>query len=128
MSAPESGMERFRLEVGHDQGVTPSNIVGAIANEADLSSKYIGRINIFDQFSTVDLPDGMPKETFQMLKKVYVGGNQLKISKHDGHNDRHAAPQRAPKPAPRRSKKKPTKRAHVEGFEFGTAAGATDRN
>jgi ATP-dependent RNA helicase DeaD len=66
--------------VGHDHQVKPGNIVGAIANEADIESKYIGRINIFDDYSTVDLPEGMPKELLYTLKKVWVAGQQLKIS------------------------------------------------
>jgi ATP-dependent RNA helicase DeaD len=79
-SAIDEGMERFRIEVGHNHQVKPGNIVGAIANEADIESKYIGRIDIFDDYSTVDLPEGMPKELLYTLKKVWVAGQQLKIS------------------------------------------------
>lgn len=59
----------------------PGNIVGAIANEAGIESQYIGRINIYDDYSLVDLPEGMPKEIFNELKKVWVVGQQLKISR-----------------------------------------------
>lgn len=84
-SAPlEAGMERFRIEVGHDHGVKPGNIVGAIANEAELDSKYIGRVDILDTYSLVDLPEGMPKEVFRHLKKTWVSGQQLKISRSTG--------------------------------------------
>ncbi|VAW62807.1 DEAD-box ATP-dependent RNA helicase DeaD (= CshA) [hydrothermal vent metagenome] len=77
---PREGMARYRIEVGHDHEVKPGNIMGAIANEADLDSKNIGRIDIHDNFSLVDLPEGMPKEVFNDLKKVWVSGQQLKIS------------------------------------------------
>jgi ATP-dependent RNA helicase DeaD len=77
----EAGMERFRIEVGHIHGVKPENIVGAIINEAGLGSENIGRIHIDDDHSTVDLPDGMPKDIFMMLKKVWVSGQQLNISR-----------------------------------------------
>ena len=80
-SPPEDGMERFRIEVGHNHNVMPGNIVGAIANEAGIESQYIGRINIHDDYSLVDLPEGMPKEIFNELKKVWVVGQQLKISR-----------------------------------------------
>jgi len=50
----------------------PGNIVGAIANEVGLDSQHIGRISIYNDFSTVDLPEGMPKEVFDLLKKVRV--------------------------------------------------------
>jgi len=79
-SPPDEGMQRFRLEVGHDHKVKPGNIVGAIANEADIDSKHIGRIAIHDDYSTVDLPEGMPKEVMNTLKKAWVSGQQLKIS------------------------------------------------
>jgi ATP-dependent RNA helicase DeaD len=77
----EKGMERFRIEVGHSHGVQPGNIVGAIANEAGIESQYIGRINIHDDYSLVDLPEGMPKEIFNDLKYVWVSGQQLRISR-----------------------------------------------
>jgi len=60
--------------------VKPGNIVGAIANEAGIDSKYIGRIQIFDNYSLVDLPAGMPKEVLQHLKKVWVAGQELRLS------------------------------------------------
>ncbi len=78
---PEKGMERFRIEVGHLHEVKPANIVGAIANEAGLDSQYIGRIDIHDDYSLVDLPNDMPKDIFRDLKKVWVAGQKLKISR-----------------------------------------------
>ncbi|MCX2978635.1 DEAD/DEAH box helicase [Candidatus Marimicrobium litorale] len=81
--APEIGMERFRLEVGETHGVKPANIVGAIANEAEIDSEYIGRIEILEDYSIVDLPEGMPKSLFKHLKSVWVSGQKLQISKLD---------------------------------------------
>ena len=78
---PAEGMERYRIAVGHDHGVMPGNIVGAIANEADIEGRHIGRINIYDNYSMIDLPAGMPKETFEALKKVWVSGQRLGISR-----------------------------------------------
>lgn len=83
-AALEQGMQRYRIEVGHNHEVKPANIVGAIANEAGLDSQYIGRISIFDDHSLVDLPEGMPKEVFSDLQKVWVAGQQLRISKLSG--------------------------------------------
>ena len=76
-------MERFRIEVGHDHEVKPGNIVGAIANEAEIDSEYIGRIDIHEDYSTIDLPEGMPKEVFKHLKTVWVSGQRLQISRID---------------------------------------------
>jgi ATP-dependent RNA helicase DeaD len=76
---PPPGMVRYRLAVGHDHGVQPGNIVGAIANEAEIDSKHIGRIRIFDAFSTVELPEGMPADTFERLRKAWVSGQKLAL-------------------------------------------------
>ncbi|MEM0955057.1 MAG: DEAD/DEAH box helicase [Pseudomonadota bacterium] len=79
--APDSGLERFRIEVGYSHGVKPGNIVGAIANEAEIDAEYIGRIEIYDDYATVDLPEGMPKEVFKHLQSVWVAGQRLQLSK-----------------------------------------------
>jgi ATP-dependent RNA helicase DeaD len=73
-------METYRIEVGHAHQVRPSNIVGAIANESGLESRFIGRIEIFDDYSTVDLLAGMPPKVFQTLKMVKIAGRRLDIS------------------------------------------------
>ena len=82
----EIPMVTYRIEVGNDDGITPSNIVGAIANEADIESRYIGQIVLHDDHSTVDLPDGMPKELFAHLRKVRICQKPLKISVLEGDN------------------------------------------
>ena len=76
-------METFRIEVGHNHGVKPGNIVGAIANETGIDGDHIARIRIEDDYSTVELPAGMPKELIEELKRIRVAGQQLNISKMD---------------------------------------------
>ena len=77
----DANMETYRIEVGRAHGVEPGNIMGAIANEARLDGKFIGRIVIRDDHSFVDLPPGMPKEIFRELQKVRVAGQKLQISR-----------------------------------------------
>ena len=77
----ETGMERYRIEVGRSHGIQAGNIVGAISNEAGLDSKHIGRIDINQEFSFVDLPYGMPAEIFKLLKKTWVKSQRMDISK-----------------------------------------------
>jgi ATP-dependent RNA helicase DeaD len=102
--AIETGMDRFRIEVGHQHKVKPGNIVGAIANEADIDSKYIGRINIFEEYSLVDLPENMPKELLRELKNVRVAGQRLSITQLRGRKRNDSRGPSAVKPA--RSKPK----------------------
>jgi ATP-dependent RNA helicase DeaD len=80
----EAGKKTYRIEVGHEHGVKPGNIVGAIANEGGVDAKFIGRVSIRDNYSLIDLPDGMPAETFNHLKKVWVAQQQLHIREWDG--------------------------------------------
>ena len=86
---PGPGMERFRLEVGYAHGVKPGNIVGAISNEAGIDGKVIGRIELYEDYSTVDLPEGMPREILQILKKAWVSGNQMRLSRMDVSSKRN---------------------------------------
>ena len=77
---PERDMERFRIEVGINHDVKASNIVGAISNEAGVESRYIKNVTIYDDYATLDLPNEMPRNIFNKLKKVWVFGKQLNIS------------------------------------------------
>ncbi len=95
---PDVDMERYRIEVGHNHGVKPGNIVGAIANEAGLDGNHIGQIEIGPDYSLVGLPKGMPKDIFQDLKKVKVCGVAMQISRHEGS--------KSPPPMKRKFKRK----------------------
>ncbi|MEZ6194124.1 MAG: DEAD/DEAH box helicase [Planctomycetota bacterium] len=130
----EPGMERFRVEVGRIHGVRPADIVGAIASEAGLEGREIGRIEIYPDHCTVDLPEGMPRPVFQFLKKVRVCNRPLRITRIDaprahegprrddrerrggpgrdhGKPRRHeGGPGRGPKGGPKRFGKKPPRR------------------
>ncbi|WP_282166464.1 DEAD/DEAH box helicase [Shewanella japonica] len=76
---PDVKMCRYVIEVGRDNGVGVGNIVGAIANEANIDSQFIGQIQLFDQVTSIDLPDGMPKDVLTHLRKVRVCGKPLNI-------------------------------------------------
>jgi len=102
------GLEAFRIEVGHAHQVKPGNIVGAIAGEPGLPSAMIGRIAIFDDHSIVDLPGSMPGEMFRALKKVWVAGRQLNISRlGGGRRDDADRPKRPFAKKDRKPRKKP---------------------
>ena len=77
---PQS-MERFRVEVGWQDRIKPGHLVGAIANESGLDGRQIGKITIFDDYSTVDLPQGMPPELMKRLQGVRVMQKELRISR-----------------------------------------------
>lgn len=94
-------MDNYRIEVGKKHHVTPGDIVGAIANEADVEPRHIGHIELNDEHSYVELPIGMPKIVFQSLKKVRVRNHPLNIEISD-----HVAKQSATSAKPAKGKKK----------------------
>ena len=75
----EENMNRYRVEVGHRDRIKPGNLVGAIANETGLQGRMIGRIQIFDTYSFVDLPKGMPSAIFKDLQRLKVMNKELQI-------------------------------------------------
>jgi ATP-dependent RNA helicase DeaD len=117
----EVGMETYRIEVGFEHGVKPGNIVGAIANEAGLDSKHMGRIEIFDDFALVDLPEGMPKDVLTHLKTVWCAGQQLRITKDGSTPDNGPKKPRPPRRPDTRVKpdtENKKKRNNESFFEF----------
>jgi ATP-dependent RNA helicase DeaD len=120
---PDAGMDTFRIEVGYDHGVKPGNIVGAIANEAQLEAKHIGRIEIFEDHSFVDLPSGMPVETMNHLKTVWCAGQQLRITKDGTPPDTAGKKPAGPRPPFNAGKKsfgdKPKRDFHDKPFGAG---------
>ncbi|MFN3988258.1 MAG: DEAD/DEAH box helicase [Rhodocyclaceae bacterium] len=114
----EGRMERYRIDVGRDHSVQPKDIVGAIANEAGIESRYIGQINLYEDYSTVELPVGMPKELLTVLRKTRVRQQPLNIRlASDAEADRPRMradpskpyPSRAPRDANERPPRKPAK-------------------
>lgn len=80
--AATAGLEmiEYRLEVGKQHGVQAKHIVGAITGESGLDGDFIGPIKIWDDYSTVDLPAGMPKQILHILKKARIMDQKLGIS------------------------------------------------
>ena len=100
-------MDRYRIEVGRNDGVKPGNIVGAVANEGGIDGEFIGPINIYDSYSTIDLPEGMPRDVEQLLHGIRVAGRQLRIRKatesdnhgqSGGHGHGNSGFRRKPRP------------------------------
>ncbi|MDF7667123.1 DEAD/DEAH family ATP-dependent RNA helicase [Orbaceae bacterium ESL0727] len=73
-------MDLYRIEVGKEQGVDVRHIVGAIANEGDISSRYIGNIKLYENYSTVELPKDMPNEMLKHFERVRVLNVPMRMS------------------------------------------------
>jgi ATP-dependent RNA helicase DeaD len=94
-----SMMETFRIEVGSTHGIRPSHVVGAIANEAGIEGVHIGRVDIREDHSFVDLPGGMPQQVFKLLQKVLVAGRELRLSRVDEKSPKPPRGSAEPRPA-----------------------------
>jgi len=79
-------VKTFRLEVGETHGVEKRDIVGAIANEAGIDSKYMGKIYIHEDYSTIDLPQNMTADVLSHLRKIKVRGQNLNIREASGED------------------------------------------
>ncbi|MEQ5801437.1 DEAD/DEAH box helicase [Halomonas sp. H10-9-1] len=88
---PSEGMTRYRVSVGHKDGVKPGQLVGALANEGGIEGARIGRIDIRNAFSVVELPNSLPASILAKMARARVAGRALEISEDRG------APERAPR-------------------------------
>jgi ATP-dependent RNA helicase DeaD len=96
MREPESGAREararassqdvatYRIDVGHQHKVKPSQIVGALINEGGLSRDDIGKIDISIDHSTVELPARLPKQVTQALSTTRIGKNLMKLRRDSG--------------------------------------------
>ncbi|MCH8562855.1 DEAD/DEAH box helicase [Nesterenkonia sp. YGD6] len=78
------GNAMYKIAVGRRNGVNPGHIVGAIANEAGLSAREIGGIDIRPTHSLVELPEKLSSEQWAALAKTRIGGELLKMERDTG--------------------------------------------
>ncbi|MDQ8021795.1 MAG: DEAD/DEAH box helicase [Moraxellaceae bacterium] len=109
-------MQRYRIEVGRNQGVTPKEIVGAIANEGGIEGRQIGQINLFDDYSTVELPE-LPDDLLNFLKRTRVRQLPINIRVAEAGEGDRPAPRdfRAERGEPRFEKKPFEKKSFEKG-------------
>ncbi|MEO2036213.1 MAG: DEAD/DEAH box helicase, partial [Planctomycetaceae bacterium] len=107
----ESGMDRYRIAVGWQDGVKPGNIVGAVANEGGIDGEAIGAIRIYSTYSTIDLPEGMPAQVRQALQTTRVAGRPLQLRPYREEPQSAQRPDDRPGTKPRSGKPSGPKRS-----------------
>ncbi len=131
LGPPEPGMERYRIEVGRRDGVKPGNIVGAVANEAGIDGQFIGPILIHDHYSFVDLPEGMPRDIYQSLRRTWVAGKPMQLARVNDvvdESDGQDGNRTAHRPKDRRHSKPRGKQSGGTGFARTKAGHAKKAN
>ncbi|MDL1899786.1 DEAD/DEAH box helicase [Anaerolineae bacterium CFX9] len=78
MSA-ERGMTRLYISIGREDNVRPGDIVGAIANEADIPGRSIGAIEIYDRFSLVDVPSNHAERVIRALGNSRIRNQKVSV-------------------------------------------------
>ena len=76
---PEDGMVRLFVDAGRRDGVGPGDIVGAIANEADIPGKSIGAIDIYDRFTYVDVPAQYREKVLERMRGTSIRRRRANI-------------------------------------------------
>jgi len=69
----------YRIAVGKRQKVEPRQIVGALANEGGLRREDFGAIQIRPDFSLVELPADLPRDTLDRLKDTRISGKLIEL-------------------------------------------------
>jgi ATP-dependent RNA helicase DeaD len=73
------GPVRLFINVGRFQGIRPQDIVGAIANEANIPGRAIGQIDIFDNFSFVDVPAQVAEQVIVAIGSSGIKGRAVNV-------------------------------------------------
>ncbi len=76
------GRVRCRTALGARDGIAAKNLLGAILNEGGLARDAIGRIQVRDSFSLVELPEDGLEKLLAKLKDTRVAGKQLKLRRY----------------------------------------------
>ncbi len=77
---PGRDMARLYIDVGREDGVRPADIVGAIANEANIPGRLIGAIELLDRFSFVEVPANQAERVLRALKRTTIRGRKISPS------------------------------------------------
>ncbi len=76
------GRVRCRTALGARDGIAAKNLLGAILNEGGLARDAIGRIQVRDSFSLIELPEDGLEKLLSKLKDTRVAGKQLKLRRY----------------------------------------------
>jgi hypothetical protein len=124
----EEGMVKLFFNVGRNQRISPSDIVGAIANEAKVPGKAIGAIDVNDTFTLVDVPKEFIPQILSKMRNTKIRSKTANIrvaSENQSGSENKSFDNRSPKNKsnndrkPRRKdKKSDDRRNHLDISKF----------
>ncbi len=77
-------MVRYRIEVGRNHKITINLIKDVLVEEAGVERKNIGYVDIFEHYTVLSLPPGMPVEILQTFREIEVGEKKVDIKRLSG--------------------------------------------
>ncbi|HZH35205.1 MAG TPA: DEAD/DEAH box helicase [Pyrinomonadaceae bacterium] len=110
LARPEGGMVRLFIDVGRNSRVGPADIVGAIANEANVPGRAIGAIDVYDRFTLVDLPSEFANQALKKMADTRIRSHRANVrlaTERDVSEERQPAAGKPPKGKREFSNEKP---------------------
>lgn len=78
---PKQKVVRYRIDVGRKHAVSIETIRSVLIEVSGVDKNRIGRLEIRNYYSLVDLPDGMPADIFQLLAEMEINERKLNIKR-----------------------------------------------
>ena len=78
-AAPAGDAARIFIGAGREAGIRPADLIGAIANEAGLSSRDLGIVQIADRFSIVEVPAASADEVIAAMRRTSLRGQRVSV-------------------------------------------------
>ncbi|SHH17490.1 ATP-dependent RNA helicase DeaD [Anaerosphaera aminiphila DSM 21120] len=72
---------RIFLNVGKKKGVSPKHILAALCNDAEIPSKDVGNIDVFDKFTFVDISEKSVDKVVAKLNNKHINGSKVNVEK-----------------------------------------------
>ena len=80
-SEEKGGMVRLFINIGRKNRVSPKDVVGALANNSGIPGKMIGTIDIYDNFTFVEVPSHMVNQVVEAMRHNQIKGRNVSIQR-----------------------------------------------
>lgn len=80
----EDDMVRLFINIGKSQNIRPGDILGAVAGESGISGKMVGSIDMYDNYTFVDVPREYSDAVLRAMKDVKIKGKNVHMEKANG--------------------------------------------
>lgn len=79
---------KVEISLGRQNKIAPNFILGALVDNTGLSGKNFGRIDIFDKFTTVEVPEADKERVLDLMNGTKINGQKIKIKLYEDKPER----------------------------------------